>query len=152
VNKIVAHFQTDRVMKGVTADFLPTKDVFHLMPVDSAPGAKPAQVKVSDLKALFFVKDFDGNRNRQRSQEFTRPPVGRKIRVARVLRHASRRERQQRALLHRRVCRERGRASLVGGLFARSAAGVRLEADPAWPNEQGLSQRGLVLGLVDGVH
>jgi hypothetical protein len=81
VNKIVAHFQTDRVMKGVTADFLPTKDVFHLMPVDSAPGAKPAQVKVSDLKALFFVKDFDGNRDRQRSQEFTRPAVGRKIRV-----------------------------------------------------------------------
>jgi len=77
----VAHFQTDRLLKGVTADFLPTKDVFHVVPSDSAPGAKPAEVKVSDLKALFFVKDFDGSADRQRGDEFTRPPVGRKIRV-----------------------------------------------------------------------
>jgi hypothetical protein len=81
VNKIVAHFQTDRVLKGVTSDFLPTKDVFHVVPADSAPGTQPAEIKVSDLKALFFVKDFAGSRDRQRSQEFTRPPVGRKIRV-----------------------------------------------------------------------
>ncbi len=48
---------------------------------DGALGAKPAEVKVADLKALFFVRDVAGDSHRQESQELTKPPVGRKIRM-----------------------------------------------------------------------
>src|SRR5262245_57320722 len=61
MNSVVARFVDGRVMKGMTADFSPAKDLFHLI-VSSAPrGAPPMEVSMKDLKALFFVKDFSGN-------------------------------------------------------------------------------------------
>ncbi|MBP1775681.1 MAG: hypothetical protein H6Q86_1687 [candidate division NC10 bacterium] len=82
-NKIVVRFQDGRILKGQTGDFLPTKPVFHLTLADAAPDAKPLEVKVAEIKAIFFVKDFAGNRERQKVQEFPagKPVVGRKIRV-----------------------------------------------------------------------
>ncbi|MEW6363574.1 MAG: hypothetical protein AB1714_02925 [Acidobacteriota bacterium] len=83
MNKIVARCQDGRRIKGDTNDFVPTKDRFHVTITDSAPSAKPLEVLMSDLKAVFFVKDFVGNRDYQAVKEFdaTKPPVGRKIRV-----------------------------------------------------------------------
>jgi len=83
MNKVVAHYQDGHVLKGVTNDFLPAKDRFHLVPADSPPGSKPAEVLVAELKALFFVKDFAGDPAHKRSQEFEagKQPSGRKIRV-----------------------------------------------------------------------
>jgi uncharacterized protein DUF6982 len=83
MNKVVAHYQDGHVLKGVTNDFLPAKDRFHLVPADSPPGSKPAEVLVGELKALFFVKDFAGDPAHKRSQEFEagKQPSGRKIRV-----------------------------------------------------------------------
>jgi hypothetical protein len=83
MNRIVAHYQDGHVLKGVTNDFLPAKDRFHVLPHDGAPGAKPSEVVVADLKALFFVKDFAGHPEHKRSQLFDpkTPPSGRKIRV-----------------------------------------------------------------------
>ena len=82
-NKIVVRYQDGRIRKGQTGDFLPTKPVFHLTLADAAPDAKPLEVKVAEIKAIFFVKDFAGNRERQKVQEFPagKPVVGRKIRV-----------------------------------------------------------------------
>jgi hypothetical protein len=84
MNRIVAHYQDGHVVKGVTNDFLPAKDRFHVLPVDGAPGTRPAEVLVGDLKALFFVKDFAGRPEHQRSQVFDPkvPLSGRKIRVS----------------------------------------------------------------------
>jgi hypothetical protein len=83
MNKVVAHYQDGHIIKGVTNDFLPAKDRFHLLAADAAPGSKPAEVIVNELKALFFVKDFAGNPAHKESQDFdpTKPPGGRKIRV-----------------------------------------------------------------------
>ena len=83
MNKIVAHYQDGHVVKGVTNDFLPAKDRFHVLPSDASPGARPAEILIADLKALFFVKDFAGKPGHKKSQEFDaqRPPLGRKIRV-----------------------------------------------------------------------
>lgn len=82
-NKIVVRFQDGRILKGQTGDFLPTKPAFHLTPADAAPGAKPIEVHIAEVKAIFFVKDFAGNRERKKVQEFPagKPVVGRKIRV-----------------------------------------------------------------------
>jgi hypothetical protein len=82
-NKIVVRFQDGRILKGQTGDFLPTKPVFHLTLADASRDAKPLEVQVAEVKAIFFVKDFAGNRERKKVQEFPagKPVVGRKIRV-----------------------------------------------------------------------
>ena len=80
---MVARYQDGRVLKGVTNDFLPAKDRFHLVPLESAPGTKPVEVLIGDLKALFFVRDFAGNPQHKESGDFdpTKAAGGRKIRV-----------------------------------------------------------------------
>ena len=82
-NKIVAHYQDGRLLKGVTSDFLPNKDLFHLVPLNTAPGTKPQEIRVPELKAIFFVKDFKGNSNYKEKKEFDpeKPVAGRKIKV-----------------------------------------------------------------------
>lgn len=82
-NRIVARYQDGHTEKGVTNDFLPVKDVFHLLPWESNPGAKPLEVRVAELKALFFVKEYAGDPTHQELQEFepALPVPGRKIRV-----------------------------------------------------------------------
>jgi hypothetical protein len=83
VNKVIARFADGRMVKGTTADFSPTKDIFHLSPEAAAAEAKPLEVSTKDLKALFFVKDFTGDRKHIARNEFdpSHPPAGRRIKV-----------------------------------------------------------------------
>lgn len=83
MNKIVARFQNGNLIKGVTNDFLPAKDRFHVVPVESTADAKPLEILVADLKALFFIKDFAGHPEHKETDRFdpTKPISGRKIRV-----------------------------------------------------------------------
>jgi hypothetical protein len=83
VNKVVVRFADGRTVKGTTADFVPTKDLFHVNVMTDMVGAKPIEVHLKDLKALFFVRDFIGDSQRVDSNDFdpSRPPAGRKIRV-----------------------------------------------------------------------
>jgi small nuclear ribonucleoprotein (snRNP)-like protein len=82
-NKVVVRFQNGNVMKGFTADFMPNKDVFHLTPSDAQPGSPLLKVNIKDCKALFFVKDFEGDLKYNEKKEFdpTRNLGGRKIKV-----------------------------------------------------------------------
>jgi hypothetical protein len=59
--KVVARFADNRLMKGYTQDFFPNKSLFHIHPVDSPGSREGIEVLVKDLKALFFVRDFQGN-------------------------------------------------------------------------------------------
>jgi hypothetical protein len=83
MHRIVARFQDGRVLKGFTTDFLPAKDHFHMTVEGQAAGTKPTDVRVAELKALFFVKTFEGDSSHHRSND----PVpgstaaGRRIRV-----------------------------------------------------------------------
>lgn len=82
MHKVVAHFQDGRVLKGFTSDFLPAKERFHLTPQDAAPGSRPVEVRLADLKALFFVKDFAGDPQHKDEADASQPVAGgRKIRV-----------------------------------------------------------------------
>jgi len=83
VNKIVARFADGRVIKGTTADFFPSKDSFHVTVAAAPAGAKPAEIRLKNLKALFFVKDLTGDREHVERNEFdpSRPPAGRRIKV-----------------------------------------------------------------------
>jgi hypothetical protein len=82
-NKIVVRYQDGRIVKGMTGDFFPNKDSFHLSPVNAPPGTKPVNVSIPELKAVFFVKTFEGNPeyNDQKEVEADKTVVGRKIRV-----------------------------------------------------------------------
>jgi len=83
MNRIVARFQDGRLLKGFTSDFLPGKDRFHLFPEDQSAAVKPAEVIIAELKALFFVKTFEGNPDHEEPSDFQeeKPVSGRKIRI-----------------------------------------------------------------------
>jgi hypothetical protein len=83
MNLVVAHFVDGKIIKGMTNNFLPAKDRFHLLPQGSSVQDKPAEILVADLKALFFVRSLDGNPNHRDKtlQDGAVGTAGRKIRV-----------------------------------------------------------------------
>ena len=81
MNRIVAHFQDGRVLKGFTNDFLPAKPQFHMTVDEQGKGGPPLQVQVSELKALFFVKTFEGDPQHHVSNDPAQASPGRKLRV-----------------------------------------------------------------------
>ena len=78
--KVVARFLNGELVKGYTNDFFPKKDSFH---VGSDPSIQGVEIAIKDLKALFFVKDFEGNSGRDRNQQFEEEGVyqGRKAEI-----------------------------------------------------------------------
>ncbi len=60
-NKVVAHMLGGRMTKGTTQDFAPNRDLFHLLPADGSPSET---IQCSDVKAVYFVKDFEGDPRR----------------------------------------------------------------------------------------
>jgi len=60
-DKVVAHYKDGRVVKGHTRDFSPGRDSFTLQPYSGQSG--PLPVFLDDLKAVFHVRTFEGNRN-----------------------------------------------------------------------------------------
>jgi hypothetical protein len=60
-DKVVAHFKDGRIVKGHTRDFSPSRDSFTLQPYVGETG--PVPVFLDDLKAVFHVRTFEGNRD-----------------------------------------------------------------------------------------
>lgn len=58
--KIVVNMRSGAVHKGFTHDFSPRRETFHVLPAEG--GGVPVRVSVSDMKAIFWVKDYLGNR------------------------------------------------------------------------------------------
>lgn len=83
MNKVIVRFADGRMIKGMTSDFFPAKDFFHVSLKDAAPGDEPVKVHTSEMKALFFVKDYAGNPEYRERGEFDpeHPTAGRHIRV-----------------------------------------------------------------------
>ena len=83
MNKVVARFADGHMIKGTTSDFAPGKEIFHMTEANAPAGQKPVEVFTRDLKALFFVKDFEGDPKHVTRNEFDpqHPPTGRKIKV-----------------------------------------------------------------------
>jgi hypothetical protein len=83
MNKVVARFADGRVIKGITADFFQNKEIFHLRPATAPEAEKPMEISTKELKALFFVRDYQGQPQHVEKKEFdpAQPVPGRKIRV-----------------------------------------------------------------------
>lgn len=79
--KIVARYTDGRVFKGFTRDFSPNKPSFHLWTEARAVGECRA-VRLSDLKAVFFVREFEGKRwYLERKKFLGKPAVGSPVEV-----------------------------------------------------------------------
>ena len=60
-SKIVVRYRDGRVLKGTTQNFFPNKPNFHVNRLETIGSGDVIEVKVEDLKAIFFVRDFTGN-------------------------------------------------------------------------------------------
>lgn len=56
-NLVVARYLDGTILKGTSLDVDPTKPAFHVRPPDGIT----AEVKMKDLKALFFVRSLEGD-------------------------------------------------------------------------------------------
>jgi len=69
INKIVVKYKDGTLVKGSTTDFGPNKEIFHINPVEEY-GTKQIEISTSSLKAVFFVKDFKGNKDYKKVRTF----------------------------------------------------------------------------------
>lgn len=77
-NKVIAHHLDGTLVKGTTLDFFPTKNRFHI--TDDAGDVH--EVHVNSLKAVFFVKDYDGDSDyTEKKGFFSKQPQGKKVMV-----------------------------------------------------------------------
>jgi len=80
--RVVARFNDGRTLKGSTQDFYPNRPLFHLSPVNGGP---PIEVRCADLKAVMFVKTFEGDSTHIKVRGFLEAPAqagqGRKVAV-----------------------------------------------------------------------
>src|SRR5262249_11421269 len=68
-DKVVAHYRDGRTLRGTTHDFRPEGDSFHLLP--SEGGGIPTTIRLLELKALFYVKEYGYQRRQgERSHRF----------------------------------------------------------------------------------
>lgn len=74
--KVIVRYADGRRLKGYTQDFFPNKSIFHIQLVDNPPGSETIEVSMKDLKAVFFVREFEGNPQYQEKKTF---PPGQKI-------------------------------------------------------------------------
>jgi hypothetical protein len=60
-HKVVVHYKDGQIVKGHTSDFMPTKISFHVTTL--VDHKETIEVAISLLKAVFFVKTFEGDKN-----------------------------------------------------------------------------------------
>src|SRR5437762_8105831 len=70
--RVVARFLDGRMLNGTTQDFFPNRPTFHVLPMDGGSGL---EVRCSQLKALFFVKSFEGDPPRKDLVGFVAGPL-----------------------------------------------------------------------------
>ncbi len=76
-NLVIAHCCDGTLIRGRTLDFFPTKSRFHIMSDDG----QRHQVEVSSLKAVFFVRNLEGNENHDERKGFFQRQQGKKVMV-----------------------------------------------------------------------
>ena len=74
INKVVVHDLKGNLIKGSTQDFYVERPTFRVVlpnGVDTVP------IKLANLKAVFFVKELDGNQLRARAKQFSETDTNR---------------------------------------------------------------------------
>ncbi len=69
-SRLVVHYHDGRLLKGYSDDFEPGVDTFHLVSEQEKDEGHIYEVNCTDLKAIFFVKTFEGNKDYVEKKEF----------------------------------------------------------------------------------
>lgn len=70
LNKVVVHFRFGKVLKGHTRDLTPTKETFHLTSDMDEDRGTIHEIRLADLKAVFFVKSLEGDKGYTEKKRF----------------------------------------------------------------------------------
>lgn len=81
--KIVARFSDGRMIKGYSQDFFPNKPSFRIYENSKGAPGELIEVRVNELKAVFFVKTFEGDPEYKERKTFLNEDKasGRKVEV-----------------------------------------------------------------------
>jgi hypothetical protein len=79
--KIVARHANGEIIKGYTQDFHPSRPHFSLWPTINATPKERVVVSVARLKAVFFVRDFNGNPGHKDQKSSPARGQGRRIEI-----------------------------------------------------------------------
>jgi len=76
-NKIVAHYKDHQLVKGISNNFFPNKIFFNL----EAHSGESSRIDIEHLKAVYFTKDFEGNKDHRDDYTHEIRGAGRKMKV-----------------------------------------------------------------------
>ena len=68
--KAVVKYQNGEIIKGWVEDFRPDRESFILFPLIEYSEEERIEIKYSSLKAIFFVKDFIGDKDYKKVRTF----------------------------------------------------------------------------------
>ena len=68
--KAVVKYQNGEIIKGWVEEFKPERESFILFPLIEYSEEERMEIKFSSLKAVFFVKDFIGNKDYKKVRTF----------------------------------------------------------------------------------
>jgi len=68
--KVVVKYQNDEIVKGWVEEFSPEKESFILFPLFEYSEEERMEIRLASLKAVFFVKDFTGDKNYKKVRTF----------------------------------------------------------------------------------
>ena len=68
--KAVVKYQNSEIIKGWVEEFKPERESFLLYPLIEYSEEERIEIKFSSLKAVFFVKDFIGDKNYKKVRTF----------------------------------------------------------------------------------
>ena len=68
--KAVVKYQNGKIVKGWIEDFRPDRESFILFPLIEYSEEESLEIKFSSLKAVFFVKDFIGDKDYKKVRTF----------------------------------------------------------------------------------
>jgi small nuclear ribonucleoprotein (snRNP)-like protein len=68
--KAIVRYQNGEIIKGWVEDFRPDRDSFILFPLIEYSEEERIEIEFSSLKAVFFVKDFIGDKDYKKVRTF----------------------------------------------------------------------------------
>ena len=68
--KVVVKYQNEEILKGWVENFRPDRESFTLFPLIEYSKEERSEIEFSSLKAVFFVKDFIGDKNYKKVRTF----------------------------------------------------------------------------------
>jgi hypothetical protein len=80
--RLVVRYTDGKIAKGFSQDFHPSRPQFSLWPAINASPSERTIVQIPKLKAVFFVKDFNGNPGYRERKSFTARTQGRRVEVS----------------------------------------------------------------------